>query len=119
MKRLSAIILVLMLAALPLRGMAAVIADLCGPQQGAAAQQSHECCDGAEAQAAGSHHGNQQNSADGSCSHCAACSVGTPVLSEFKQALPEMIPATHAIPFSDRRVQGFVPEILDRPPLPL
>ena len=119
MKRLSAIVLVLMFAVLPLRGMAAVIADLCGPSQEATVQLSHQCRDGAEAQAAGSHHGNQENSAGGSCSHCAACSVGAPVMSEFRPVLREAIPGTCAIPFRDPRALWFVSEVLDRPPLAL
>ena len=120
MKRLSAIVLVLMLAALPLRGVAAVIADLCGPQHSAAAMQaSHECCDGAEAPDHGKSHHDGQGQAEGSCSHCAACSVGASAVSDAAIPVTFALPHGAPIPFADRRVPAGVTERLDRPPLSL
>lgn len=117
MRQLSRIVLVLLLAALPLRGMAAVVAELCGPGQGAAMAQDHGCCAEGEAHAAGAHHGDDEHSAEGSCSHCAACSVGAPVVSEAASLLSDALPGVAAIPFRDRVAPSFVPEVLDRPPL--
>jgi len=120
MKRLSAIVLILMLVALPLRGFAAVIADLCGPQHGAAAMQaSHECCEADQAPDHGKAHHDEQGQADGACSHCAACSVSAATVSDAARAVVSALPPGTLIPFADRRVPAGVTERLDRPPLSL
>jgi hypothetical protein len=109
--RLSRIVLVLMLAALPLRGMAAVVAAFCGPQHEAPAQvqAGHECCETGEHDAG--------DAAKSTCSHCAACSVGAPMAPD--QFAGVALPATGegVIPFQLLRVPGALPDRLDRPPL--
>lgn len=120
MKRLSTIVFVLMLAALPLRGMAVVIAELCVPPQAIDMHAAHECCDDEDPQHGASHHGDQGQSEDGSCSHCAACSVGAPVVSDASMAVVGLArPGASAIPFSDRQVPAGIAERRDRPPLAL
>ncbi len=120
MKRLSTIVLVLMLAALPLRGMAAVIADLCAPPQTTETHAAHECCDEGDPQPTTPHHGEHGQSDEGSCSHCAACSVGAPVVSDASVAVVALArPGAPAIAFSDRQVPAGIAERLDRPPLAL
>lgn len=110
MKRLGRFLLIIALLALPLRGMAAVWV----PQfVGAAAEMSH----------AGCHEGMQEDADDrlaySSCGHCAACPIGAPAL-PGSLATVFAIPANAvSIPFLDRRVQVYVPERLDRPPLSL
>ena len=115
---LRLILFAILVALIPLRGMAAIVADLCAPHHGAAMQTSHDCCAEGEVRGSASH-GDHGDSAEGSCSHCAACSVGTPALSEFHASLPDAPAGARVIPFHDLRAPGFVPEVLDRPPLPL
>jgi hypothetical protein len=108
--RLSRIVLVLMLAALPLRGMAGVVAAYCGPQHDAPAQvqAGHECCE------EGAAHDDAPRS---TCSHCAACSVGAPMVSDLFAGVALAAAGAALIPFQLRRVPGALPHRLDRPPL--
>lgn len=108
------LILLLLVAALPLRGYTALAADICaGHHGGAMAAQAtdHEH---------GSDHGHEApdhpSSSSSSCSHCASCSVGASVAVEAKQiTLP--VAGSDRIPFFDRRKSGYVPDHPERPPL--
>jgi len=112
-KLITRLLLILVLATLPLRGVAAAW----GPAHGASAEivVAHEGC----------HEGQQKQVEDGepaleaSCGHCAACPVGAPALPGLLPVLSSETPGGLSIPFLDRRVRAYVPERLDRPPLAL
>jgi hypothetical protein len=117
MSRLAKALLILLLAAIPLRGMAGVIADFCQPQHQGAVQMADAGCDSCE------HDGTQDeepgNGLDAKCSHCAACSVAVPVVSEFTRGTVHAAAGALLVPFRDRNLPGRLPGRLDRPPLAL
>lgn len=111
MRKLGPLLLALLLVTLPLRGVAAVLAPLCGPQQ-APATAMHDGC---------TEHGAEAADADGSgsvpsahCSHCVACSGVAPMTSA-PVTLASPVSAI-AIPFRHCDGAGYVPALLDRPP---
>ena len=120
MKRASRIILlVMLLAALPLRGYAGVLTALCESHHGGAAVaegQAHEHGD--------SHHHDADDSNDDPshvasvCSVCASCCASAGLAPETNQGVVFQAPDTDRIPFFGHQVSGFVPDHLDRPPLP-
>ena len=121
MKRASRIILlVMLLAALPLRGYAGVLTALCESHHGGAAVaegQAHEHGDS-------HHHDADDNNDDPShvasvCSVCASCCASASIAPDMKIAVAYQFPDSNPIPFFGRQVSGFVPGHLDRPPLPL
>ena len=109
----------LLLAALPLRGYAGVLMSLCEAQHGGAAasgEHAHELGD--------DHHhdsgdGDSASHAASVCSLCASCCAGAGIAPEAARGTVFQAPVSDRIPFLDRRVSGFVPEHLDRPPLAL
>ncbi|HEX5611650.1 MAG TPA: hypothetical protein VFX67_03290 [Burkholderiales bacterium] len=106
--------LLLLVAALPLRGYAALAADVCTGHHGGvvsahAAQHDHDADHPHEAP-------ETNTSTSSGCSHCASCSVGATVAPEAKQiSLP--VAGADRIPFFDRRKPGHVPDHPERPPL--
>ena len=106
------LIVLLVAAALPLRGYAAVAADLCAEHHGGA--QSVQLHDHGSPDAPAGHGG--EHSSTSSCSHCASCSVGASVAPEAKHlTLP--VAGSGRIPFLDYRKPAHVPDHPDRPPL--
>ena len=117
MKRLSRLLmLVLLLAALPLRGYAGELMALCEAHHGGvAASQEHVHEHG------GSYH---DDSGDGSaepaasvCSICASCCAGASLAPDANASVAFPVPGINRISYFDRRASGFVPEHFDRPPL--
>jgi len=117
----KALIFMLLFAALPLRGYAAALKSICEDHHGgshAVHQTMHE---------QGSNH--DHDSKDGEphspasaslCSLCGAYSVGAPLLSESAGTFIVLGPQPASrIPFRERRAQAFIPDHLERPPLPL
>ena len=119
MKRTCRIVLlVMLLAALPLRGYAGVLTALCESHHGGAAvaeEQTHEHGD--------SHHHDSDEGSGGPshsasvCSVCASCCAGASLAPDAPQAAAALVSGSDRIAFFDRRSSGFVPEHLDRPPL--
>jgi len=112
------LILLLMFATLPLRGYAAVAAELCaahhgGVQAAHAAEHEHD-----SAHEQGGHDGDHASSAS-VCSHCAACSVGASLAPDSARAVAVFHAGADRIPFFGGRESGHVPEHVDRPPLAL
>ena len=108
------LVLLLLVVALPLRGYAALAADLCADHHGGAAA-AHA---GHQDSSSGHEHEAPEgpSSASSICSHCASCSVGASVAPEAKQiSLP--VAGSDRIPFFDRRKSGYVPDHPERPPL--
>jgi hypothetical protein len=118
-KRLSRVlILVLLLAALPLRGYASELMALCEAHHGAAAvaqEHVHEHGD--------RHH---DDSGDGGgtpahiasvCSICASCCAGASLAPDAPHSAVLQAPESDRVAFFDRCTSGFVPAQLDRPPL--
>ena len=117
MKRTIRILLIMaLLAALPLRGYAGVLTALCGAQHGGAAA-AHEHDAG---------HAHDSGKTDDSvpqvatvCSLCASCCASASLATGAIQPVAFSAPGTNRIPFFGGQVSGFVPDHLDRPPLPL
>ena len=107
------LIVLLIVAALPLRGYAAAAADLCAEHHGGGQSEhvhDHESTDPQ------SGHGGEHSSSS-TCSHCASCSVGVSFLSDSAPMLNALIGGADRIPFFDARKPVHVPDHLDRPPL--
>ena len=117
MKRFSRLLmLVLFLAALPLRGYAGEPMALCEAHHGGAAV----------AQEPVHAHGDSlyDDSGDGSaapaasvCSICASCCAGASLAPDANALVAFPALGIDRISFFDRRASGFVPEHFDRPPL--
>jgi len=106
----------LIVTALPLRGYAAVAAELCaghhgGAQPAHAAEHEHESTH----ETVG--HDGDHPSGVSICNHCASCSVGTSLASDPALPVAALIAGAVRIPFFDVRKPGYVPDPLDRPPL--
>ena len=116
----KALILLLLLAVLPLRGYAGAVMALCEATHGgtsSALEHAHEH--------GGNHPGDSNDGAPGpspmasACSYCASCCAGASLAPDADHSMAFPAPGTDRIPFYDRRISGVVPEHLDRPPLPL
>ena len=117
------VLLVLLLAALPLRGYAGVLMALCEGHHGGTVVsqgQVHEHGDG--------HHHDAGNSDDSGgvpthaasmCSVCASCCAGASLAPDAPRVAVFQSSGPDRIAFFDRRPSGFVPDHLDRPPLAL
>lgn len=111
-------LLVMLLAALPLRGYAEVLAALCGPHHGGAAaaqEHVHEHGDGLH-QESGDDGGVPVHAAS-VCSICASCCAGASLAPDAPQGAVFQAQGSDRVAFLDRRAAGFVPAQLDRPPL--
>lgn len=118
MSRFAKALLILMLAAIPLRGMAGVIAAFCEPQHHAAGQKNHGECDSCERDAV--HHEEAPgDDASVKCGHCSACSVNASLVSEAARGIAIANPGELPILFRDRSLPVRFPERLERPPLAL
>ena len=116
------VLLALLLAALPLRGYAGVLMALCESHHGgavAAEAPAHEHGDS-------HHHDAGVDASDGGLSHaasvcsiCASCCAGAGLAPDTSYGVAFQAPDSNRIPFFGRQVSGFVPDHLDRPPLPL
>jgi hypothetical protein len=116
---LRCLLIVLLVAALPMRGIAGSLAAPCADHHGGVAVENH-------AHEEGGHHGHDSGSGDdqslhtaSSCGLCASCCAGAGLLSEAPRAAVLQASAAGPIPFRDRRAPGFVPDHLDRPPTSL
>ena len=115
------VIVLLLLAALPLRGYAAIAAGLCDAHHGGLEVVQVPVHD----QAAGDHsHDADAGEADSAnfasvCSLCATCSVGASLAPHAAHAIALAPAGANAIPFYGFIASGRVPGTLDRPPLPL
>jgi len=112
------VLLVMLLAALPLRGYAGVLMALCESHHGGAAvaeDHMHEHAD--------SHHHDSDEGAGGPshaasvCSVCASCCAGASLAPDAPRVAVVQSPVSDRIAFFDRPTSGHVPEHLDRPPL--
>lgn len=122
MKRTCRIVfLVLLLAALPMRGYAGVLMSLCESHHGGTAvaqEHAHEHGDSHQHDS-DDDAGGPSHTAASMCSICAACCAGAGLAPEANHGFVFRTPDTNRIPFHDRQVSGFVPEHLERPPLAL
>lgn len=117
MSRFAKILLILMLVAIPLRGMAGVIAAFCEPQHHGAGQMVHAECDGCEHDS--SHHEAPGDDSNAKCGHCSACSVNASLVSESAHGFSFAGSGALPILFLDRNLSVRFPERLERPPLAL
>ena len=117
MSRFAKAVLILMLAAIPLRGMAGVVSAFWEPQQHDAGQMTHAECDGCEHDAA--HHEESGDDSDAKSGHCSECSVSAPLVSESAHGISYAGSSALPILFLDRSLPARFLERLERPPLAL
>ena len=118
----KALILVLLLAALPLRGYAGVLMALCESHHGGAVvagEQAHEHGDSHHHDAGTGDGAGGPSHAASVCSVCASCCASAGLAPGTDVGFAFQSPDSYRIPFFGRQVSGFVPDHLDRPPLPL
>lgn len=114
------LIVLLMLAAIPLRGYAAVAAGLCDAHHGGFATAHASAHAHASDHDDDSHPGNTEPAGfDSVCSLCATCSVGASLAPDAAHVVTFAPAGASAIPFYGFAASGRVPETLDRPPLAL
>jgi hypothetical protein len=113
---MTRVVLLLLIAILPIRVVAAAMPSLCAEGHSQAAEQRHDHQDHGSPQ----HHQNQNDSKSAlghDCGFCAKhCHGASFVLSADRQYFPAA-PAVDAIAFHAWLAAGFVPDRLDRPPL--
>jgi len=118
---LKAVLLIMLLLTLPLRGFAAMTAyGETRHHDGMAV--SHHAISGAAAMHDHSQHQQHDQHNHGkndSCSVCGACCTGAMSISFFSTVTANVAPASQVIAFYDRPYAGFIPEGLDRPPTSL
>ncbi|MFY9315926.1 MAG: hypothetical protein WAO95_10245 [Burkholderiales bacterium] len=120
MKRIVRVVLLVMLfAALPLRGYPAALMALCGGfHDGGTAAAEHVRESGDEHRHEPSDNGGGiLTHAASVCSVCASCCASAGLAPRLIQGVMFQPPGAFRIPFLDYRFSGFVPESLDRPPL--
>jgi ABC-type Zn2+ transport system substrate-binding protein/surface adhesin len=119
---LRIVIVLLIATALPLRGFAAVAAELCADHHGGAqathaAGHDHESGHEHESSHDSSGNDGEHHSTASICSYCASCSVGTSLAPDSAHPVAALVAGADRIPFFDARKPGYVPDQLDRPPL--
>lgn len=115
MTRMAKFVLIVLLAAIPLRGMAGVVAALCDPaSHGGATQAVHVDCDSCPESAAAHHE--QDDPSTSKCSHCAACSVSVPLVSQSPKGLIALASGESPVSFVSRSLPVRPPGRLERPP---
>ncbi len=120
MRRIASILIVLLvLAALPLRGYAALALALCEKQHGGTPLTHHvESHPGLTLEPAVSGPGPAEGLPGSSlCSMCAGCCVGASLVVDAAQPILLEAPVPERIPFLGVAVSGHVPPPLARPPL--
>ena len=120
MKHAARLVLVIMLlAALPLRGYAAVLTAFCESGHGGVAVTEEHAHEHGDSQHHDDNSGNGLSHVASVCSICASSCASAGLASEATRVVVSQSPGTSRIPFFDRQVSGFVPEYFDRPPLAL
>ena len=112
------LILLLLVAALPMRGYAAVAADLCSAHHGGAVSatvEGHDHDHGTDDYTALPDR--ERSTTASICSVCASCSVGTSLAPMPARMIAVAAAGSDRIPFLDVRKTGYVPDPLDHPPL--
>lgn len=111
-------LLVLLLAALPLRGYAGGLMALCEAHHGGvAAAQGHAHEHGESLHEDSGDHGGVPAHTASVCSICASCCAGASVAPDSPLVAFAQAAASDRIVFFVRCLSGIVPEHLDRPPL--
>ena len=112
------LIVLLMLVALPLRGYAAVAAELCEAHHGGAPAAHALDHDHASGHEHGAHEGDRHSLAF-VCSTCSTCAAGASLAPDSIRPIELVFAVADRIPFFGRQASGHVPDRLDRPPLAL
>jgi hypothetical protein len=121
-RRIKILLAWLLLAALPLQGMASAVQAFCGASHHASASATAEQHAGHPAEHA-EHHHDQARHADGSaskhigsCSACASCCVGAAAMVSGFSVAVDTGPAVSEFLAPSSSFSGFVPARLERPP---
>jgi hypothetical protein len=111
-------LLVMLLAALPLRGYAGELMVLCEAHHGGAATaQEHVHEHGDSLHEDSGDGGGVPAHAASVCSICASCCAGANLAPDAPRVAVFQAQGSGRVAFLDRRAAGFVPAQLDRPPL--
>jgi hypothetical protein len=130
---LKALIVWLMLLAVPLQGFAAATRQLCAPPPAAAQHQvahhadAHAACDGehhggarlsvsSDPACQADLHGTSHHHPDGKCNTCATCCVGASIPPTFASSLPVYAPQFESIPFAPQHMAAPDLALPERPP---
>jgi len=116
------VLLTMLLSALPLRGYAGVLMALCDSHHGGAAsagEQVHEHGDSHHHDADGGAGEGAPSPVASVCSFCASCCASAGIAPDTNLGVEFSSPDSGRIPFFGRQISGFVPDHLERPPLPL
>lgn len=118
---LKSLLVLLIVAAIPLRGYAAVAAGMCDAHHGGTATPQSAVHDHTDGHSHEADAGNKSESSDFAtvCSLCATCSVGASLAPDAVRALAFEPARASAIPFYGFIASGLAPDTLDRPPLSL
>jgi hypothetical protein len=116
---LRTLLLLLILAGLPLRGQAGVLMSLCESRHGGAETAVDHHAHHHEDGEAHDHPDDKDAPLASVCSACASCCAGAGMAPDAALHFSFQLPGTGRIPFIGRLISGYVPEHLDRPPLPL
>jgi hypothetical protein len=121
MKRVARfLLLVLLLAAMPLRGYGGELMALCEAHHGGAGTAQDHVHEHDDSQLHDSGDGGSAPAHTASvCSICASCCAGASLAPDAPRLAVFQAPGSYRIAYFDCRVSGFVPEHLDRPPLAL
>lgn len=114
------VVVLLLIAILPIRVVAAAMPSLCAEGQAQAASQAHDHLGhGSPQHHQDQNHDESKGELDHDCGFCAKhCHGAAVVLSADRPHIPAA-PVVDAIAFHAWLTAGFVPGRLDRPPLPL
>lgn len=114
----KAVVVLLMLMALPMRGYTAVAAGLCDMSSGAAQAIQASAHDHSPAEALVAHDDATDSPGAASvCSACAGCCVGPSQAPSAARPMPSGPIGADRIPFFGKQLPVHVPDRLDRPPL--
>jgi hypothetical protein len=131
---LKALIVWLMLLAVPLQGFASATRQWCAPPSAVAQHQvahhvdAHSACNtgdhhgGAHVSVTGDpacqsdHHGTPHHHPDGKCNTCATCCVGASMPPTFASSLPVYVPQFESIPFAPQHLVAPDLALPERPP---
>lgn len=117
-KALKTLILLLIVAALPLRGYATVAAELCAAHHGGVQAVHAVEHDDGSAHEQGQHDGDHHSMAS-VCGLCATCMAGATLAPNSARPIAALPGVADRIPFFGARKPGYVPDRLNRPPLAL
>lgn len=116
--KVRALMLVLMLLAMPLRGYAAAVKDFCDAHHSGSQAAHHDAHEHAGEHENGAHGGDKDHAGGAShCGLCSTCSVGASLVSDPLPPIASITATSPRIPFLAQFSPGVSLDHPDRPPL--